>query len=76
MPDPEGTHPFLAYVGSGTGMLYAFEPDGTCRWSYDTLPAGPERAQYCNINASIDLGRNGLATASANVDVVYVPYTV
>ncbi len=75
-PDPDGTHPFLAYVGSGTGMLYAFEPDGTCRWSYDTLPAGPERAQYCNINASIALGRHGIATASANGDVVYVPYTV
>jgi len=75
-PDPECTHPFLAYVGSGTGTIYAFEPDGTCRWSYDTLPAGPARAQYCNINASIALGRSGLATASANGDVIYVPYTV
>lgn len=75
-PDPEGERPFLAYVGSGTGTLYAFEPDGTCRWSYDTLPAGPDRAQYCNINASVALGRHGLATASANGDVIYVPYTV
>lgn len=75
-PDPEGAHPFLAYVGSGTGTLYAFEPDGTCRWTYDTLAGGPERAQYCNINASIALGRHGIATASANGDVVYVPYTV
>lgn len=74
-PDPESKRPFLAYVGSGTGTLYAFEPDGTCRWSYDTLPAGPERAQYCNINASIALGRHGFATASANGDVIYVPYT-
>lgn len=75
-PDPESTHPFLAYVGSGTGMLYAFEPDGACRWSYDTLAGGPDRAQYCNINASVALGRHGIATASANGDVVYVPYTV
>lgn len=75
-PDPEGAHPFLAYVGSGTGTIYAFEPDGTCRWTYDTLAGGPERAQYCNINASIALGRHGIATASANGDVVYVPYTV
>lgn len=75
-PDPEGAESFLVYIGSGTGMLYAFEPDGACRWSYDTLPAGPDRAQYCNINASIALGRHGLATASANGDVIYVPYTV
>lgn len=75
-PDPEGARPFLAYVGSGTGTLYAFEPDGTCRWTYDTLAGAPARAQYCNINASIALGRHGLATASANGDVVYVPYDV
>ena len=75
-PDPEGTEPFLVYIGSGTGTLYAFEPDGAVRWSYDTLAGAPERAQYCNINASIALGRFGLATASANGDIVYVPYSV
>lgn len=75
-PDPEGTCPYLVYVGSGTGTLYAFEPDGACRWSYDTLAETSDRPQYCNINAAVALGRHGLATASANGDVLYVPYTV
>lgn len=75
--DPEGKRSFLVYVGSGNGTIYAFEPGGTVRWSYDTLPLGPARGgQYCNINASIALGRHGLATASANGDIIYVPYDV
>ncbi len=75
-PDPEGTCPFLAYVGSGNGTVYAFEPGGACRWSYDTLAGAKPNVQYCNINASIALGRHGLATASANGDIIYIPYTV
>ncbi len=75
-PDPDGACPFLAYVGSGNGTIYAFEPSGACRWSYNTLAGSVPGVQYCNINASIALGRHGLATASANGDIIYVPYTV
>jgi outer membrane protein assembly factor BamB len=73
-PDPEGRHPYLIYVGGGNGLLYALEPTGKRRWSYNTLAGAEKGTQYCNINAATVLGDGGVATASANGDVIYVPY--
>lgn len=58
------------YVPGGDGWLTALERDGTPRWRYDTRQPGT----LCNLNASVALGRHGLATASASGAVVYVPY--
>lgn len=72
-PDPEGRCPYLIYFGSGNGTIYALEPNGTRRWSYDTRVQSLPNA-YPNINASIALGTTGLATASAGGEVFYIPY--
>jgi outer membrane protein assembly factor BamB len=72
-PDPEGKVEYLIYFGSGNGQVYALDPQGRRRWSYDTLTRA-ESAEYPNINASIALGHHGLATASAAGDVIYIPY--
>jgi len=68
--DPEGRAPYLVYFGGGNGLVYALDPEGRRRWSYDTTSGD----DYPNINASIALGHHGLATASASGDLVYVPY--
>lgn len=72
-PDPEGTSPYLVYFGGGNGLIYALDPEGRRRWSLSTLREGAQ-LDSPNINASIALGRAGLATAAANGDVFYVPY--
>jgi len=72
-PDPEGRADYLIYFGAGNGQIYALDPTGQRRWSYDTLTRAPT-TEYPNINASVALGRRGLATASANGDVIYIPY--
>jgi outer membrane protein assembly factor BamB len=72
-PDPEGMAEYLIYFGSGNGQVYALDPQGKRRWSYNTLTRAPN-AEYPNINASIGMGHHGLATASANGDVIYIPY--
>ena len=58
------------YVPGGDGWLTCLQRDGTVRWRYDTRQPGAP----CNLNASVALGRHGLATASASGAVVYVPY--
>jgi len=72
-PDPEGKADYLVYFGGGEGMVYAIDPAGRRRWSYNTLAASG-RTDYPNINASPALGSSGLAVASANGDVVWIPY--
>jgi outer membrane protein assembly factor BamB len=72
-PDPEGKADYLIYFGGGQGGIYAIDPDGHRRWSFDTLSLVPGIA-YPNLNASPALGRSGLAIANANGDVFYVPY--
>ena len=72
-PDPENKSPYLVYFGSGNGVVYALEPDGRRRWSFDTACDG-QPTEYSNINASIALGNQGLATGSAKGDVIWIPY--
>ncbi len=72
-PDPEGRSPYLIYFGSGNGRLYCVEPEGTRRWALRTAAEGSE-LDSPNINASIALGRSGLAAATASGHVLYVPY--
>ncbi|HRH93206.1 MAG TPA: PQQ-binding-like beta-propeller repeat protein, partial [Candidatus Peribacteria bacterium] len=71
--DPEGKAEYLIYVGGGDGCVYALDPDGVCRWSFDTL-GGDTEAMAHAVNASIALGHHGLAAATAGGDVVYIPY--
>ncbi len=71
--DPEGKAPYLAYVGGGDGCIYALDPQGECRWVYDTLAEAGDAPAHA-INASIALGRHGLAAATAGGEVIYVPY--
>lgn len=72
-PDPEGRAPYLVYFGSGNGVLYAVDPHGARRWSLSTIAEGAE-LDSPNINASIALGRSGIAAATASGHVFYVPY--
>ena len=72
-PDPEGKAEYLVYFGGGQGEVFALEPSGNRRWSFDTLSLAG-RADYPNLNASPALGRHGIAVANANGDVFYVPY--
>lgn len=72
-PDPEQRRPYLIYFGSGNGRLFCVEPDGTRRWALRTAGEGSE-LDSPNINASIALGRGGLAAATASGHVFYVPY--
>lgn len=58
------------YVPGGDGRLTALDREGSVRWSLDTRHPGAP----CNLNASVALGRHGLATASASGAVLYVPY--
>jgi len=72
-PDPEGKEEYLVYFGGGQGEVFALQPDGSRRWSFDTLVLAG-RVDYPNLNASPALGKSGLAVASANGDVFYIPY--
>jgi len=72
-PDPEGKEEYLIYFGGGQGEVFAIEPGGKRRWSYNTL-TGSDRVDYPNINSSPALGKNGMAFANANGDVFYIPY--
>lgn len=72
-PDPEAKDDFLIYFGGGNGKIYALEPNGTMRWSYNTLLRA-ENTEYPNINASIALGYKGIATAVSTGDIVWLPY--
>lgn len=72
-PDPENRAPYLVYFGSGNGILYCVDPDGRRRWSLRTVSEG-NVLDSPNINASIALGRSGLAAATASGKVVYVPF--
>ena len=72
-PDPEKKAPYLVYFGGGDGSVYALDPDGKRRWSYDTLVDAPTR-EYSNINASAAMGKTGMAIASAGGDVIWIPY--
>ena len=58
------------YVPGGDGRLTCLGRDGSLRWQHDTRQPGT----LCNLNASVALGRHGIATASASGAVVYVPY--
>lgn len=72
-PDPEALATYLVYLGGGDGRVYAIDPDGNLRWSYDTLVKTRE-IDYPNINASIALGRSGIAVASSTGDIIWIPY--
>ncbi len=74
--DPEGKEPYLLYVGGGDGVISVLDRHGRRRWSYNTLVRAPAGEQYCNINAAVALGEHGFSTASANGDVLYLPYNV
>jgi outer membrane protein assembly factor BamB len=71
--DPERQCPYLVYFGSGNGVVYCVEPGGRRRWSLRTVAEGSE-LDSPNINASIALGRSGLAAATASGKVFYIPY--
>jgi len=58
------------YVPGGDGWITALDRDGRVAWRHDTRWPGT----LCNLNASVALGRHGLATASASGAVIYVPY--
>lgn len=72
-PDPRGVQPYLVYFGGGDGRVYALEPTGTPRWSYNTLEKARD-TDYPNINASVALGHSGLVVACSTGDVVWIPY--
>ena len=72
-PDPEAKSEYLIYFGGGQGDVYAIDPDGNRRWSYNTSVL-TGRVDYPNINASPALGKSGIALANSNGDIFYIPY--
>ncbi len=72
-PDPEEKDPYIIYFGGGDGVIYAINPKGKVRWSYNTLEKALN-TDYPNINASVALGHNGLAVASSTGDVIWLSY--
>ncbi len=58
------------YVPGGDGRLSCLRLDGSLRWQLDTREPGT----LCNLNASVAIGRHGVATASASGAIVYVPH--
>ncbi len=72
-PDPEEKSPYLIYFGGGDGALYALDPNGKVRWSYNTLVQALN-TDYPNINASVALGHNGISLACSTGDVVWISY--
>jgi len=72
-PDPENREDYLVYFGGGEGKVYAVDPAGEVRWTYDTLVLA-SRKDYPNINACPAAGNTGIAVATANGDIVWIPY--
>lgn len=72
-PDPEGKSQYLVYFGGGDGLVYAVDPAGKHRWSFDIAVLAADN-DYPNINASVALGNDGLAVADANGGVIWIPY--
>jgi outer membrane protein assembly factor BamB len=85
-PDPAGEAPYLVYVASGDGSVFALTPDGRRRWSYDTAALSPEwntsqldpafwvSLRYPAINSSIALGNQGVVTATSGGVILSIPY--
>ena len=71
-PDPEKKAPYLIYCGNGDGELFALDPDGQLRWRLTTAPTG-ENAQRFVINASLAIGRYGIA-APVGKYIYYIPF--
>lgn len=72
-PDPEGVQPYLIYVGDDSGFLYAIEPTGEMRWSYNVRRE--TSSNMFGISASVALGNYGVAVATIEGDIVWVPYS-
>jgi outer membrane protein assembly factor BamB len=83
-PDPEDPGSYLVYVGSGNGLLYALEPGGRRRWSFDISTLEHDRPdldpafwplyRYPAINSSVAAGLDGIATATSGGKILYAGY--
>jgi outer membrane protein assembly factor BamB len=85
-PDPASEGPYLIYVASGNGSVFALTRDGRRRWSYDTAALSPDwntspldpafwvSLRYPAINSSIALGNQGVVTATSGGVILSVPY--
>jgi hypothetical protein len=86
-PDPTAQDPYLIYVGSGDGLVYALTPNGLRRWSYDIAAFYAEQSsnegadpafwpafRYPAINSSLVLGNRGAVTATSGGFVLSIPY--
>lgn len=70
--DPHAPEDFLGYVGTTNGELLALRPTGEVRWRYDV--GGHMPGRRVGLNASIALGTRGLATATTDGRIIYIPY--
>src|ERR1051326_2512784 len=87
-PDPASASPYLVYVGSGDGYVYALDSKGRRRWSYDiaafycqanadaesTDPAFWPAFRYPAINSSLALGNPGVVTATSGGIILSIRY--
>lgn len=69
--DPQGGE--VIYVGASDGRLHAVGDDGTRRWSFD--PWSEQAAPGSVALGPVALGAGGLAVASLDGSVLYVPYS-
>lgn len=70
--DPEKKGQYLAYVGTSAGLIIALDPSGARRWAYG-IKTGIN-GRRAGINASLALGKSGLAAATTDGNVIYIPY--
>ena len=71
-PDPTGTSPYRIYIGDGAGIVHAISPEGSVEWSVDVQRHDAEA--LCGITASVAAGNYGVAVATVEGDIVWVPY--
>ena len=72
-PDPTHEHAYRVYCGDDAGLVYAFTPDGSPAWIFDTYRNADVVSHA--VNASIALGHTGVVVATIAGDIVWIPYT-
>lgn len=70
--DPENIEPYIIYIGTSAGLIVAITPSGKRRWTYQAKKKLSGRP--VGINASLALGKSGLAAGTTDGSIIYMPY--
>ena len=70
--DPEKKESYIIYVGTSNALIIALTPSGNRRWALRMKSHVFSRV--AGVNASLALGKYGLAGATTTGDIIYIPY--